>query len=314
MKISSLLRSYSGILILLVIGPVVTYSVFSATGVNISSLILNSIAILSVLGLFALNIHYSFSYYLGLSSLILFPTFVLITWFSQKTDPIFLTVTVLIFVFMIPFSLLLHLKTCKKNLNTSSNYQLWVYFIFIFLWSSVLILSIPNRTPQFSLEFTFFFGIFTFIFVASQIANMTFRIKELNSKWKVSNYKKQWDYYLEIIAKKSTNLDEKTKEKLEMIRFYFNHSIEDFIAGDLERSFENSFRILFDQYSDGTYVFEKIYKIEDYSNKRGGFSKIRNGLIHPRNEEDRKNIKKNLFTKTVELLKILKFEFMDKIK
>ena len=149
------------------------------------------------------------------------------------------------------------------------------------------------------------------MFVSVQITNMTYRVKVLNQDWEISNRIKLLEKYDEQLKKISTNYAEDEREKIKSIQFFLEHSVNDFISGDFETSYLNSFKILFDQ-RGGNYVYRNIYQIERFYDLRGNFATIRNNLVHSRDSETLKQTRKSLFKNSLELLHIVKWDFMDK--
>jgi len=80
---------------------------------------------------------------------------------------------------------------------------------------------------------------------------MTFHVKALNERLGIQNRIKMMECYKARLEK----VRQYDSTKLEFILYYLEHVIEVFVAGDLENSFENTFKIVFDR------EFDKIHKI-----------------------------------------------------
>lgn len=314
MKVRSFFRVYLGLLSAVIVTVFLIIVISPVTTPTLQSIIVSTVAVLSVVGLYAILVDYSVSYLLAMLSLLLFPFFSIMVWSSQRIpDQWFVIVNLSIQILFTVIASISHLKTKKRNFTTSSVYKTSMFTLLIFTWSAVLLSSITQHAPQVSVDFFFFYGLGIFVFVSVQITNMTYRVKELNEKWDVSNRIKQLELYNERLQKKIEEYDEEEKKQIKTIQFFLEHSVTDFISGDFETSFLNSFKILFDQYPDGNYVFKNIYQIEKYSTLRGKFASIRNDLVHSRDPDELKKTKKNLFQNSLELLRIIKWDYMDKL-
>jgi hypothetical protein len=94
----------------------------------------------------------------------------------------------------------------------------------------------------------------------------------------------------------------------DLILYYFKSSVDQFIHGDFESSFLHAYKIIFDK------AFDRLHKIEAVNAKRKPFKHIRNALAHAKvigDVKELRKLKKQLYTRNLEILKIVKFEFMD---
>lgn len=199
----------------------------------------------------------------------------------------------------------------KKDLTTPTVYESTMIMFLFYLFGAVLFSSIPQFTPQTTIDFIFWAGIVVFIIVSVQITNIAFRVKILNEKLKIRNRIRKVETYERILEKKTKY----NEDDVDFILFYLKKSFENFIAGNFEGSFESAFKILFDEYR-GQYVFKNIHQIRNYKGRRRKYAKIRNSLVHARarstqKTEDLKKVRKELFENALDLLEIVKFEYMD---
>ena len=310
----SFLRPYFGIISLLIITAVASTYIFSRTNLEIYSFILSIISVLMIMGFFGVFVPYSFSFYLCLFSSAVFPAFNLSVWSAQRVPSHgFVSIVAILLVGVIP--ILAHRYVYKIDLTTPTVYEGTMIMFLFYLFGAVLFSSIPQLAPQTTIDFIFWMGICMFIIVSVQITNIAFRVKILNDRLKIKNRIKKVEMYENALEKKS-QYDE---NDIDLILFYLKISLEDFIAGDFEGSFESAFKILFDEYQ-GQYVFKDIHQIQNYEDRRKKYAKIRNSLVHAKarsariqKTEDLKKVRKGLFENALDLLKIVKFEYMDVI-
>jgi len=310
----SLFKAYYGIVSFVVIASIAVFSLFLTTPPSLAGYFIDTMATFFIVGLYAILVPFGFSFYLSLFTLFLFPSFSIMVWALPRVSPgsFLLIITPAIAVALI-FSVLLHLKTRNRDLSSSYFHQSNMFLFLIYTWSAVLIATTYSSAPQTSLDFFFFFGISLFIYVSVQITNMTFRRKELLQAGKVKNVDKLLEEYAIALEQKSDNSKSRDKDQIQIILHLFRQSMDDFVSGDFARSFENSYKILFDQYPSGEYVFRDIHKIENYDVRRAEFSPTRNDLIHTRKRDRAKAVRRELYRKALTLLVIAKVEYMDKI-
>jgi hypothetical protein len=103
-----------------------------------------------------------------------------------------------------------------------------------------------------------------------------------------------------------------------LILYYFGSATRNFVQGDFESCYMDGYKIVFDK------AFDKIHKISNLETRRLSFKEFRVALAHAKAMEDVEEvehlsgkvekiqgIKKRLFAKSIEMLKIIKFEFLD---
>ena len=101
---------------------------------------------------------------------------------------------------------------------------------------------------------------------------------------------------------------------VDLIIYYFNSSLERFIEGDFRSSFMDSYKIVFD--NEGS-PFAKIFVLPNLKEKLKSYSEIRAILVHAKgrgaNLQKIMKTQKKLIERNLELLKIVKFEYLEGI-
>jgi hypothetical protein len=123
------------------------------------------------------------------------------------------------------------------------------------------------------------------------------------------------------LLEKYTSAD--AEADIDLLMYYLSSSLDSFVYGDFDRSFMDAYKIIFD--SRGT-AFKTIYTLPENKDRRKHFTDIRDILSHAcitekkkgekETEEKKyiqklKELKKGLFRETLELLKIVRFEFVE---
>jgi hypothetical protein len=282
----------------------------SSAKLEVFSLFLNGISILMVIGLFAVFVPYSFSYYLSLLSAVITPAFNMLVWFVNVQTRLSLSPAISFISILIVGIVILtaHQFTYKENLSDRSFLEGLIVMILFYLFATMLFLSNPSSTDLTAIDSMFIMGIAIFVVVATQIVNMTLRVKMLNERLGIKNRTKK----IELYESKLEHSGYDSRE-IDFIFYYLKPALEDFIVGNFESSFENAFKIVFDG------EFDNLYKIADYDDRRKPYARIRNTLAHARARsarvekvQDIRETKKQLFNGTLDILAIVK-EFMDAI-
>jgi hypothetical protein len=122
------------------------------------------------------------------------------------------------------------------------------------------------------------------------------------------------------LFEKNTNVD--ARADIDLLMYYLSSSLDSFVDGDFERRFMDAFKIIDEK---GT-AFKTIYTLPISEDQWKRFKNIRNNLLHARITEDKKEekenekkeylrklkeLKKGLFRDTLDLLKMVRFEFID---
>ena len=190
----------------------------------------------------------------------------------------------------------------------------------IFFFGLLLTLGIPQTMDNITYDRFFLLSMILFIFISVFGLNMTFRTMMLNRKLKIRTKNSYLRKTKENLLEKYTTAD--AHDDIGLIMYYLSSSIESFINGDFERSFMDAFKIID---NEGT-AFKKICICSLTKKQWKYYSDIRNNLSHARISEknDRKKaekkeqlkklkeFKKKLFQDTLDILGIVKKEFIKK--
>jgi len=266
------------------------------------SIVLATVTTLMLMGQFSIVSRHSFAYWLYYVSCVVSIGFALFFWFNRNApflEHYLLTLTVLILVIHI-----LHIKT-RKTLRVFPMFQIFSIFLF-----GLLIVLGTGEVTQYSSNWMFGLTLFLFIFVAIQSLNMAYRNKVLNKALKTANTE-------DLIGKCRDRLLGKFKNEtsdIELLIYYFSSSLEHFVEGNFDSSFLDAYKILFDE--EGK-AFQNIHVLPDAkeSIRAKSYSKTRAILTHAKGRDadlpEIKQTKKKLFNETIDLLKIVKFEFIE---
>lgn len=178
------IRSYFGIISFLMVLVVAVVYFLSRAKLEVLSLFLNGISILMIIGLFAVFVPYSFSYYLSLLSVVITSAFNMLVWFMNmqarlSLSPVVSFISILIVGIVI---LTAHRHTYKENLSGTSFLEGIIVMILFYLFATMLFLSNPSSTDSTAIDSMFIMGIAIFVVVAIQVVHMTLRVKILNER------------------------------------------------------------------------------------------------------------------------------------
>ncbi len=188
----------------------------------------------------------------------------------------------------------------------------------IFFLGLLIILSTSGivSTSLVKTSLSAIFNVAIIIFVITSIfgLNISWRTLVLNKALKISNRKR----YLEIIKEelKKRYTSKEALKDIDLLTYYLSSSLDAFVNGDFDRSYIDAFKVI-DDYGK---AFKRIYPIGVGESELGRLSNIRNNLSHAKikgteNMEQTqalKEVKKDLFKDTLGLLKLIKFEFIEK--
>ena len=308
---SNRLRPYFGIFVFFLIFGLTLVLVLNGIKPDILSIFLNVISFVMVIGLFAVFVPYSFAFPVCFISSVASPAFIILIWFTQKG---FLGTPfpMLAMLAVAGTWILAQLKTFKKNLLSTRQLEIILVLFSFYSFSGIVAFSNPGLTIQPTEDMMFIFGLILFWIVSLQITNMTLRAYLINKILNTSNRLKLLEQYRNKLEKK-VDAKQYTINQVDFMLYYLAPALEEFILGNFEGSYENAFKIVFDE------EFDKIYKVQDYDKKRPTFAHIRNTLAHAqahsakiKKVEDIRNVKNRLFDDTQSLLIIVK-EFMDTV-
>lgn len=199
----SLWRSYGSIISFLFITVVVTTYMLSRTNIEMYSVSLSIIAVLMIIGLFAVFLPYSFSFYLFLFSSVIFPGFSLCLWFVQRVPSQYGVASGVTIVLLGLVPIIVHRYAYKKDFTTSAVYEGSLIVFLFYSFGAVIFSSIPYLAPQATIDTIFFMGIVTFLLVSVQLTNVTFRVKKLNEKLQMRDRTKMIETYENALENKS---------------------------------------------------------------------------------------------------------------
>lgn len=254
-------------------------------------------------GQFSAIYYYGFSYWLYFISCVISFGLSLFVWMTRHFpfwDAYFLALVVLVLILSVS-----HVKT-RRWLRAYPMFNMFSIFLF-----GLLILLSPSEITPMSSDWMFALTLFLFIFVAVQTLNMTYRNRILNKELKISNIE---DYIEKNKARLLKKFDD-AKSDVDLLFYYFSSSSERFIEGDFSSSFMDAYKIVFD--TEGK-AFAKIYALPDVRRRMKPYSHTRAILAHAKGRGAKlpeiKQIQKELLDRTLDLLKIVKFEFIDSCK
>jgi len=147
--------------------------------------------------------------------------------------------------------------------------------------------------------------------------NNAYRTLILNKKLRINNRNTFLLKTKEGLKTKYKGEDEQAD--IDLLTYYLSSSIDSFVYGDFDRSFMDAFKIIDNQ---GT-AFARIYVLKIGETEWKRLRDIRNNLSHAKISGDKedleegqlkalKDLKKNLFQETLNLLIKVRFDFIDK--
>ena len=225
-------------------------------------------------------------------------------------------------VYLVSFSILItvplvvHLYT-RTRIQTIPMLRMFSFFLF-----GLLIIFGVSQTPTIS-NFDTLFQVTIVLFVLVSIfgLNLTFRTMVLNKELKIRDGNNYLRKAKEDLLKKFAS--DYAHAEIDLLIYYLSSSIDSFIDGDFERSFMDAYKIAFDNQRK---AFKAIYVLPEDKEQSGRFAAIRDNLSHAHVRENRKGkeepekkeylkklkeAKKKLFRDTLDLLKIVRYDFID---
>lgn len=236
-------------------------------------------------------------------------------WFSSHMP--FSELTLLIYfvvvAILIAVPLLIHWLT-KKRIETIP----MIPTFSIFFFGLLIVLSNAKTVSSTSYDSLFLLTIVLFILTSIFGLNIAYRTMILNRELKISDRNQYLRKTKDDLLKKYTNTD--THADIDLLIYYFSSSLDSFIYGDFDTSYMDAFKIIDNQ---GT-AFKTIYTLPMNEEQWKHLKGIRNNLSHARITEDKKEeteereelqklkeLKKGLFRETLDILKIVRFQFID---
>jgi hypothetical protein len=192
----------------------------------------------------------------------------------------------------------------------------------VFSFEMVFVLEVSSSINSSAQDNLFQVSMLIFLIVSIFALNGSFRTLCLNRSLSISDRNKYLRKMKDSLLEKYES--DEAHAKVDMLFYYLDSSLDSFVEGDFERSFNDAFKIAFDLNGK---AFEAIYVLPENKERREHYSEIRNILSHARlsskkkgaekTEDEKKDfqrlkeVKKNLFRETLELLKIVKVEFVE---
>jgi len=260
------------------------------------------------IGYFGYLYNHEISYYLYLIHVLFLPS-LSILFLDINLNQMQLYIGSLLLL-VLPFIILgIHLYTKKKYYLISNINQIVSMVLVPLLF--ILSIFLPNPSLLNNDARLLIFCLFILFFISFSIPN-------LNKK----NYESvlcknlQCNSIINLLLKYSksfTNISTIKQSDKDLMFLYFSEGIESFIEGDLYGAFLSIFKLCL----EGT--FNKYATINNYEDIKKKYVEIRDSLSHAKisdyfkSADDLKNIRKSLYEPTLDIIKISKFEFMDKV-
>jgi len=255
-----------------------------------------------LMGQFSIISSHSFTYPLYFVSCTVSIVFALYFWFNRNAlflEHYIVTLTALTLVILI-----LHIQM-RKTLRVYPMFQIFSIFFF-----GLLIVLGTGEVTQYSSNWLFAMTLLLFILVTIQGLNIAYRNAVLNKALKTSNTEDLVRICRDRLLAKFKN----DTSDIELLIHYFSSSLEHFVEGNFDRSFLDAYKIVFDE---GGKAFRNIHVLPDAkdSARARSYSETRAILTHAKGRDANlpkiKQTKKTLFNDTINLLKIVKFEFIE---
>jgi hypothetical protein len=266
------------------------------------SIVLAAATTIMLMGQFSIISRHSFAYGLYCFSCVVSIGFALFFWFNRNA--LFLEHYIITFIALTLVILILHIQT-RKTLRVFPMFQVFSIFFF-----GLLIVLGTGEITQYSSNWLFGMTLLLFILVTIQGLNMAYRNVVLNKALKATNTE-------DLVGRCRDRLLVKFKNEtsdIELLLHYFNSSLEHFVEGNFDSSFLDAYKIVFD--GEGK-AFHNIYVLPDAkgSVRSSSYARIRAILTHAKGRDanlpEIKQTRKKLFDTTLDLLKIVKFEFIE---
>lgn len=218
-------------------------------------------------------------------------------------------------ILVIAVPLAAHWFTRKRIKNIS------MFPIFSFFFAGSLIVFSSSPTISITSQNTLFHVTIILFSVTSVFGfNIAYRNMLLNKELKIRDGNEYLRRSKDDLLEKYTNSDDRAD--IDLLIYYLSSSLDSFVEGDFERSFMDAYKIVFDLSGK---AFKNIYQLPENKERQKHFSEIRHHLSHAhisegkkenKNEEKRdlqklKEIKKSLFRETLDILKIVRFEYIE---
>lgn len=269
------------------------------------------------LGQMLLFTPYSVAYPLYLFSSFAVVCISILYWIAQRVpySDFYVLLWAIVIVVLVAISLAVHLFTRKKT----GTFPI-LPVISIFLFGLLLALGV-SQTADVARDRMFPLTVAIYSIISIFCFNTSFRAMALNKKLGVNDINKYLRKTKEDLLKKYPSDD--ARAEIDLLIYYLNSSVNSFIEGDLQRSFMDAYKIAFDNKRK---AFKTICILPESKEENGRFREIRDNLSHshitkknkgkeePEKKEYIKKLdeaKKKLFHDTLDLLKIVRYDFID---
>lgn len=311
----SLLRNIYRLVIIFFLVYLIAYSLIFFNLNDPFSLLVMFSVVLMIIGQMLLITPFGFSYPLYLFSFEEAIFISMLIWLSSRMP--FYELGVLIYIgvvaVLIALPLIIHWLT-KKRIGTI---QIIPTFS-IFFFGLVMALSNVKNLLSTSLDWLFLLAVTLFILTSILGSNMAYRTMMLNRELKIGDRNQYLRKTRDDLLKKCTHVD--AHADVDLLTYYLSSSLDSFVDGDLERSFMDAFKIIDNEGK----AFKTIYTLRLNSEQWKKLKSIRNNLSHAHISEDKedetekkkdleklKELKKGLFRETLNILSIVRFQFID---
>lgn len=177
---------------------------------------------------------YRFAYILYYISCVVSIALAMFVWMTRIYPLIEVYITVLVALF-----LAIHIfhRVTRKQVKTFPLANLFSIFMF-----ALLIVLSPGTLAMYTSDWLFSITLILLIFVAVQNLNQTYRTRTLCKNLNVSNI----DEYLLDCERRLLTKFKEAKPDVNLLSYFLRSSLESFIEGEFDRSFMDSFKIVFD--------------------------------------------------------------------
>jgi hypothetical protein len=275
--------------------------------------------IVILLGQILIFTTFSVAYFFYVGSFFSVLSFTLLYWMARHfpNDPLFYVfyLTAVSVIFIVPFAVHWYTKKRARIVPLIPLFSI-AFFCFVFLF------GVSGSIEASTVDKLFNVAMLLFIITSIFGFNSAWRTMILHRNLGISDRNKYLRKLEDDLLKKYDSEEEQVK--VNMLIYYLSASLDSFVEGDFERSFMDGYKIAFDLNGK---AFEMIYVLPTNDERQKHFSETRNLLSHARvssrkkgiektkeekyDFEKLKNLQKNLFGETLDLLKIVKKEFIE---
>ncbi len=259
---------------------------------------------------------FSISYFFYIFSCFSVTTISVLYWIARHVpySDMYLFIYAVTVVLLVGVPLAIHWFT-RKRIGTIP----MVPMFSIFFFGLLLVFGISQTIDSSTYDRLFLLTMVLFIITSIFGLNIAFRTLVLNRKLGIRDRNRYLRKTKDDLLEKYTN----AHADIDLLIYYLSSSLDSFIDGDFERSFMDAYKIVFDNQSK---AFKTIYVLPEDKERSMRFAEIRDNLSHAhirekkkgKEETDKKEylknlkeLKKRLFRDTLDLLRIVRYEFID---